>query len=406
MFSCLLCLCLVFSVGFLSVDKAYASSLPYDKSNAVYITWPAAPYVVAYDTYGAEVLSHQGGYNTSKVWLNINNHTNATDLYNVESLTIGPSPAKGGQEGMLDFPLYTSVYDYFLVGTFWGSDYYTASRMSFFPDDIRLGFADKMTGEAYDYVSLSNLSVKPFESNNTYGFAFAGKIPSDDVSSIIYAINFLDEDGGTVGTSAAVRFYLVAVNRLLVGSAGSGGSGGSGGSVDLGGITDGLGDMVINQESTNNTLIQIEETINSQYQIDDSSELDISGSVNQVDEIFASLNIAPTIGERFSSLFSSDERVRNEPIITLPGFSINVQGVDYTVWEAQSFNFNQLDVWFPDTMPFIKNILATVYTICFLNFILGYVDRFIGLMPLPYAFSSPVKASGKSGSGKNMDLNL
>lgn len=373
--------------------------MPYDKSNAAYLTWPAAPYVNVIDVNGAEVYSGQAFGNTSKYFYQINNSTGAVDLLNARSLTMGPSPAKGGQEGLIDFPLYTAVYDYFLVGTLWGSDYYTADRVSFFPDDVRLRFAGSS-----DRVSLSDLSVNSFNSNNTFGFAFAGKIPSEDVSnSIIYEINFLDEDGGTLGVGVQLRFYLVAVNRALIGSGGSGGSdgsGGSGGSVDLGGITNNLGDMVINQESTNNTLIQIEDTINSQFEIDDSSQLDISGTVQQVDDIFATLNVAPTIAERFASLFSSDERARMEPVITLPGFNINIQGINYTVWESQSFNFNQLDDWFPDTMPVIKNALSTIYVICFLNFILGYVDRFIGLTPLPYAFSSPVKTSDKSEKGK------
>lgn len=131
-----------------------------------------------------------------------------------------------------------------------------------------------------------------------------------------------------------------------------------------------LNNFISNQ--TNDIL----ESIEGQYSGDPTEEFSVNDIVSQHSEKMGVLSFGSDVMLQFLDMFQSANVGTAE--LTLPGFNITVENVEYSVWPDYSFNFEQLNDWVPSLMSVIRVMLPAFVWLMVLRYCIKvFEDNFL-----------------------------
>lgn len=196
---------------------------------------------------------------------------------------------------------------------------------------------------------------------STYGFIFYGDIPSTFDSSIINGFNLFSDSSGTFPKHAHVVMFLYNnVNDDF--------------EENFNSIVNAINDQTSEISSAlNDQTDQITGTIEDQYSGSPESSFNTGDIITQHNEKMGVLSFGSDVMLQFLDMFQSANVGAAQ--LTLPGFNITVQDVNYQVWEDQTFNFSQLEQWVPGLIDVIRIMLPAFVWLMVLRYCIQVFER-------------------------------
>lgn len=264
----------------------------------------------------------------------------------------------------LDLLYQPDLYDYYLYVTLSSA---SMSNFSFTPDSMHI--LSRLGNETTTY-QLSDMLLMEYNNPSATGFTACGKLPSLDVSSF-NGFYFIDTSGGTVGSNIVLEgiFILVpkdSTQEQLQGVISAINSQTS----SLGGKLDGI------DSSVDKAADDVQQSIEDQYSGDPETEFSVDDVITQHNEKMGVLSFGSDVMLQFLDMFQSANVGTAE--LTLPGFNITVENVEYSVWPDYSFNFEQLNDWVPALMSVIRVMLPAFVWLMVLRYCIKvFEDNFL-----------------------------
>lgn len=257
-------------------------------------------------------------------------------------------------------PVNIDLYDYYFVASLYS---YNEYEWTFFPDTFNISVFDddRDWGAAYN-IPVSDLRWYDAFGHQGQGVALSCKIDFTD-SVVPYYFEFANSDGSGTRVTNGVQFQAsfievpkdnseAATNAII--SAINNQTNSLNGSI--GQATDDI------QSSIDQATDDIQQSIEDQYSGDPMEE--ISGpfyeALEEYQETIGVFDYSMELVQFLMNLFISFDSQGSQPVLTFPGFSIDVGDETFVVWPDYSFNFNELMSEFPvffNSLHFITNAL-------------------------------------------------
>lgn len=120
----------------------------------------------------------------------------------------------------------------------------------------------------------------------------------------------------------------------------------------------------------------IQQSIEDQYSGEPEDEFAVDDVITQHNEKMGVLSFGSDVMLQFLDMFQSANVGTAE--LTLPGFNITVENVEYSVWPDYSFNFEQLNEWVPALMSVIRVMLPVFVWLMVLRYCIKvFEDNFL-----------------------------
>lgn len=117
----------------------------------------------------------------------------------------------------------------------------------------------------------------------------------------------------------------------------------------------------------------IQQSIEDQYSGDPEEEFSVDDVITQHNEKMGVLSFGSDVMLQFLDMFQSANVGTAE--LTLPGFNITVEDVEYSVWPDYSFNFEQLNEWVPVLMSVIRMMLPAFVWLMVLRYCVNVFEK-------------------------------
>ena len=278
----------------------------------------------------------------------------------VTSITIRLFDDNSETDTMLNFPILPDVYDYYIYTSY-------AQRTtggSFAPNDIIITDGSG----AYEYearlTDKQHYITRFIDSNANYGIVkhnFVAKLNLVDSSSSPNRIGGITFKGSS-GTLKSVQYFELSVFLVPKGD-----------STAMGNIVSAINNQTgALQGSIGQAADDIQQSIDDQYSGDPETEFSVDDVITQHNEKMGVLSFGSDVMLQFLDMFQSANVGTAE--LTLPGFNITVENVDYSVWPDYSFNFEQLNEWVPGLMSIIRVMLPAFVWLMVLRYCIKVFD--------------------------------
>lgn len=276
-------------------------------------------------------------------------------------------------EEVFTFPYNSDVYDYYLLGTVVTPVYNSEiiDNSTFKPRDIYPTYFDYDTKLFVAYPRYDT-NIYNIDSLRGLGYGFSQRIDFESVGNTgIYSIHmYYDKDGvGEKPPNLELEFGIMAIEK------------GTSESAVLSQILnklDVLEDSIVSsieqtaghivdsiQDSTN----QIADKLEDQFEMDENEDFGVDQIQDQVEQKLGVLNFGSDTLVGFIDLFSSDSV--GDTTITFPGFNINVDGVNYNVWNDIEFDLSFLE----QNFGILISAVRFVTVLCVWLAVLGYLVK-------------------------------
>lgn len=132
-----------------------------------------------------------------------------------------------------------------------------------------------------------------------------------------------------------------------------------------------ISDISINGDEVKNEIVQ---AIEDQYTMEDGEDFGIDEVISEHNEKMGVLSFGSDVMIQLLDMFQNTEPGAAQ--LTLPGFTITVDNVDYQVWDDQTFNFDELEAWVPDLIDIIRTILPVFVWLMVLKYCISVFERY------------------------------
>lgn len=117
----------------------------------------------------------------------------------------------------------------------------------------------------------------------------------------------------------------------------------------------------------------VQQSIEDQYSGDPETEFSVDDVITQHNEKMGVLSFGSDVMLQFLDMFQSANVGTAQ--LTLPGFNITVENVEYSVWPDYSFNFEQLNEWVPALMSVIRVMLPAFVWLMVLRYCINVFEK-------------------------------
>lgn len=332
-----------------------------------------------YSSYGVDFIRGDDGV----YWADFPSSSSSSEIY------IRLFDDESESDSYLNFPIIEEYYDYYVYASY-------AQRTtggSFMPSSIVFSTGDGRT-EYSDQILEQNKYINRFiASNADYGIVqtvFFGKLniyDSSDKYNKYGAIKFKG-DSGTFSGRQYFEFAIIMVPKgnaqtytdimntinyqtHIIGE-------------KLDALDQALEDLRMsnwfdsaNEQAILNQMNQdIQNKLEEQYSGDPETEFSVDDVISQHNEKMGVLSFGSDVMLQFLDMFQSANVGTAE--LTLPGFNITVENVEYSVWPDYSFNFDQLNDWVPALMSVIRVMLPAFVWLMVLRYCIKvFEDNFL-----------------------------
>lgn len=264
----------------------------------------------------------------------------------------------GGDQKAQAFALQPDIYKYYFVGSVYGSTAISADGFSFFPSNFKLRHGTE-TQSITDY-SLSDIKFYHTDLSTSKGFSVSCEVDFSTHNTIA-GLLFLGSDG-SVPTGLYAEFCILAVP------------------IDTSDdeISSAIVTAINNQTNQLSSDIgqaadDIQQSIEDQYSGDPETEFSVDDVIAQHNEKMGVLSFGSDVMLQFLDMFQSANVGTAQ--LTLPGFNITVENVEYSVWPDYSFNFEQLNEWVPALMSVIRVMLPAFVWLMVLRYCINVFEK-------------------------------
>lgn len=332
-------------VGFLSVSsRVYA----YTAEDGFYpVNVPS--YIRIVDSSGVILFEQTYVYPSNNNVYSIDNG----QLDNISGISIGI-------HNDFVFPYSPDLYDYYVLGSFYSGLDPTLVDSSFFPSDFCILGYDYNTGEFFNY-DTSDLSIYSLDGGFSVGFGVSCKIRFDEANNIgIHSFHFEKDIQGS-GSKPPSQKFEFGIMAILKGTSES--------EINLR-ILNKLSEM---QESITDSIgsaaDQVMDAIEDQYGMTPGESFGVQDLTSQVEEKLGVLSFGADTLNNFLGLFQASNA--GSTVLTFPGFTIDVQGESYQVWNDMQFDLAFLE----DNFGVLIIAVRTVTVLCVWLAVLGYLVK-------------------------------
>lgn len=256
----------------------------------------------------------------------------------------------------------SSVYDYYLAFSCFADATNTGydvdiSKFTFFPTSF------SFNARNHDN-SLSNLVNGDISYYHLDGFTYLGFA----VSCKLDLSNFSDGYYIFISGNGSIPAHMVAQGQVIAVPKG----------LANGDVNQAIVQAINNQTSILDGSIgqaadDIQQSIEDQYSGDPETEFSVDDVITQHNEKMGVLSFGSDVMLQFLDMFQSANVGTAQ--LTLPGFNITVENVEYSVWPDYSFNFEQLNEWVPALMSVIRVMLPAFVWLMVLRYCINVFEK-------------------------------
>lgn len=239
---------------------------------------------------------------------------------------------------VFSYPFNFAEFDYWVAWSLW-SESGATDIVNFVPNSMRLSYM--IEGQNVDYV-CSDFSFRHMDGAKMQGFTAIGRFTGDYPSSTIRLVSC--RGSGSINGNIYCRAFIYQVPKSDEGT--------------LAGVQEAIYDQTSQlmqgsggEELTPGLVQDIE---------------------NKVNEKMGVLSFGETVLSRFVNLWT----VTGSTELTLPGFSMEVEGVIYDVWTDKKYNLTVLESQFPALITAVRTVLVLLVWLRLLNYIIREFERF------------------------------
>lgn len=258
------------------------------------------------------------------------------------------------------------VYDYYLIITVYSAC--QVEDFTFAPDEIII-HSTNCDGESFSYLENFNYYHHDGSYSSYTGFSVTAKIPYMDSTFPRY-IHLTDSSIGTTPSSdLKARIMVVAVEK--------------GSDLIFSSIAEELNEIIDNQTTSNqlqqenNELLQDTiDKIEDQYSVSEEENFGVEDIVDQVNQKAGVLSFGTDTLVNFLDLFDGANATNTK--LTFPGFSMEIQGVDYQVWPDYHYDLSELENQFGALIEVVRWGCVMVVWLAVLNYLVKAYDTIFG----------------------------
>lgn len=263
----------------------------------------------------------------------------------------------------------TDIYDYYFISSVYApcSD---ISKFTYFPTTLCVYSYDHSNNSKE--LDISNINIYHLDTITYKGFSVSCKVDfsnDSNIGMIAYSTGF---NFGTIPANLNIEYQVLALPKYL-----------TNGDINaavvaainnqtsvLGGKLDSI-DSSVDQAADD-----IQQSIEDQYSGEPEDEFAVDDVITQHNEKMGVLSFGSDVMLQFLDMFQSANVGTAE--LTLPGFNITVENVEYSVWPDYSFNFEQLNEWVPALMSVIRVMLPVFVWLMVLRYCIKvFEDNFL-----------------------------
>lgn len=257
------------------------------------------------------------------------------------------------------FPYNVSVYDYYFLGTLvaYCSD---DSNSTWKPTKVyAMGYnVDSSSFFAYP---RSEENIYNIDSDHTMGFGFSQKIEFDQKNNIGISGIWMGNDKDGTGIKPAGLMAEFGILAVPIGT-------------DEAAISQQILNKLSEMESSISGSIdaagdKVADAIENQYAVSDTEDFGVGQIADQVEEKLGVLSFGADTLNNFLGLFQASNA--GSTVLTFPGFTIDVQGESYQVWNDIQFDLSFLE----ENFGFLIDTVRTVTVLCVWLAVLGYLVK-------------------------------
>lgn len=259
------------------------------------------------------------------------------------------------------FPYNPSEYDYYIIGAL---DAICAdiSLSTFLPMELVVYY------DQHEMYELSNFEIHELDSRFSLGFGFSAKVHFDLAgSTAIDSVFFVNDqlDSGVLPPDLMLQLGIMAVekgtdenaiNQQILNK------------LDEmnGNIVSGFDQVT---DSVQNAADQVADAIENQYGMVSGEDFGVQDLTSQVEEKLGVLSFGADTLNNFLGLFQASNA--GSTVLTFPGFTIDVQGESYKVWNDIKFDLSFLE----ENFGILITAVRTVTVLCVWLAVLGYLVK-------------------------------
>ena len=264
----------------------------------------------------------------------------------------------GGSEEWT-FPFNPDLYDYYILGAL-TSPYSQQSESTFKPGFLELWYYDFSKSELEDY-ELSEIYIYDLDTKNYSGFGFSAKV--DFVSAGNCALHRIDMENDKDGFGSKPPNLVFELGILAV---------------EKGQNETAVMSQILNQlqnmensltDSIGSAADQVTDAIENQYGMIPGETFGVQDLTSQVEEKLGVLSFGADTLNNFLGLFQASNA--GSTVLTFPGFTIDVQGESYQVWNDMQFDLAFLE----ENFGVLIIAVRTVTVLCVRLAVLGYLVK-------------------------------
>ena len=286
-------------------------------------------------------------------------HFSNPNLSDISRIVFYPGATAQVPDQPFNFPADFELYDYYLLGALY-SNSKDVSLSSFKPSGLAVRYKDANTDTIKNY-DLSNLNIYNIDNQNVLGFGFSVQVDFESADNIgVASIQFLNDVNGS-GSKPANQIAEFGILSVPVGT-------------DEVTVMTQILDKLSEMKSSITGSIdaagdKVADAIENQYAVSDTEDFGVGQLADQVEEKLGVLSFGADTLNNFLGLFQASNA--GSTVLTFPGFTINVQGESYRVWNDIQFDLSFLE----ENFGFLIDTVRTVTVLCVWLAVLGYLVK-------------------------------
>ena len=253
-----------------------------------------------------------------------------------------------------DIMFDTENYDYFVSIIV---DTYSSDSFTFYPDRVAVR---RLTADSFLDTRLSDFIINPYYgidgSGRSKGFRILAKMP-DDYNYSIRGFYMPDDSEGDLPSNLNVSIVMIQTSKNT--------------SLEsLNAIVEAINNQTdVLDGSIGQAADDIQQSIEKQYEIDADEDFGFSDIQQQYEDKMGVLTFGTDTALQMLDLFSPSNA--GEAYIRVPGWSMDIQGETYKIWDEYTFYFSWIEEW----VPALVSIMRTFNVVMFYIAILSYINK-------------------------------
>lgn len=269
--------------------------------------------------------------------------------------------------GKFDMTYLPEVYDYYLMITAFSET--TTSNFTFAPNRLRIL---QHNCNSYNHVNIDNVQYYHHDkAGELTGFTLTGKLPELTSTAITYIDIFDDTLGSVPDDDLYIKVQIIQVDKNNSTQSFN----------ELNSMLSKINDSVNSQgssivETITNGLDELQRIIEEQYSASDEENFGVEDIVDQVNEKAGVLSFGTDTLVNFLDLFDAANVTNTK--LTFPGFSMEIQGVDYQVWPDYHYDLSELENQFGALIEVVRWGCVMCVWLAVLNYLVKAYDTIFG----------------------------